>query len=122
MVVRKTKTAVVAAPETENSRIAKLETQVEAIKEDMAEVKSDIKDLHSRITTGNREIMDKIDQKFENLQNSENKGHDKLSAEMSEVAKRVDTLENWRYVITGGAIVLGFFVGHLDLLGKLFSH
>ena len=42
-------------------RIAKLEAQVEGIKEDVAAVKQDIKELHSRITTGNREITDHID-------------------------------------------------------------
>jgi len=45
----------------DQERVAKLETQVEAIKEDVGEVKNDIKELHSRITTGNREIMDKLD-------------------------------------------------------------
>ena len=43
----------------DTERIAKLEAQVESIKEDVAGVKQDIKELHSRITTGNREIMDK---------------------------------------------------------------
>ena len=42
-------------------RIAKLEVQVDAIKENVSELKEDVKDLHSRITTGNREILDKID-------------------------------------------------------------
>ena len=45
----------------ETERIAKLEAQVEGIKEDVAAVKQDIKELHSRITTGNREIMDKLE-------------------------------------------------------------
>lgn len=45
----------------EASRVSRLEAQVESIKEDVAELKTDVRDLHSRITTGNREIMDKID-------------------------------------------------------------
>ena len=48
-------------------RIAKLEAQVEGIKEDVAAVKQDIKELHSRITTGNREITDHIDRKIDDL-------------------------------------------------------
>ncbi len=44
----------------EIERVAKLEAQVEGIKEDVAAVKQDIRDLHSRITTGNREIMEDI--------------------------------------------------------------
>ena len=45
----------------DQERIAKLETQVDAIKEDVAEVKSDIKELHSRVTTQTREIVEKMD-------------------------------------------------------------
>ena len=64
----------------EHSRIAKLEAQVDAIKEDVAELKTDVRDLHSRITTGNREIMDKIDNKFETLSRSETAAHEDLKS------------------------------------------
>ena len=59
----------------EAERIAKLETQVEGIKEDVADVKQDIKELHSRITTGNREIMDKLDEKIDELALSDKEQH-----------------------------------------------
>ena len=44
----------------ELERVAKLEAQMDALKEDVAEVKHDIKEIHSRVTTSNREIVDKI--------------------------------------------------------------
>ena len=43
-------------------RIAKLEAQMESIKEDVSELKGDVKEIHSRITTGNREIVEKIEE------------------------------------------------------------
>jgi predicted nucleic acid-binding Zn-ribbon protein len=52
-------------------RITRLETQMADLKEDVAAVKSDIKELHSRITSGNREIMDKLDQKIDELAKSD---------------------------------------------------
>ena len=72
----------------EASRVSRLEAQVESIKEDVAEVKSDIKDLHSRITTGNREIMDKIDQKFEHLSRSENAAHGEVKESVDRLSTR----------------------------------
>ena len=99
----------------DSERIAKLETQVEGIKEDVAAVKQDIKELHSRITTGNREIMDKIDQKFETLSRSENSAHDEVKYSVDRLSTRVDTLEKWRYMIVGAAIVLGYLVGNIDI-------
>jgi SMC interacting uncharacterized protein involved in chromosome segregation len=99
-------------------RIAKLEAQVEGIKEDVAAVKSDIKELHSRITTGNREIMDKLDEKIDALAKSDKEQHESLKNAMDKVKERVDVLERWRWMIVGGAIVIGYLMGHLDFFAK----
>ena len=100
-------------------RIAKLEAQVEGLKEDVADVKEDIKELYSRITTGNREIMDKIDQKIDDLAKKDAEQHNALKTTMEDVIARVDVLEKWRWMIMGGAIVLGYVIAHLKI-DKLF--
>ena len=102
----------------DTERIAKLEAQVESIKEDVAGVKQDIKELHSRITTGNREIMDKLDEKIDELAKSDREQHESLKTSMDKVKERVDVLERWRWMIVGGAIVIGYLIGHMDLLAK----
>lgn len=102
-------------------RVAKLEAQVEAIKDDVAEVKGDIKEIHSRITTGNREIMDKLDEKIDNLAKSDAEQHKSLKSTMDEVKNRVDVLEKWRWMIVGGAIVVGYLIGHLDFFSKFIA-
>ena len=100
-------------------RIAKLETQVEGIKGDVAAVKQDIKELHSRITTGNREITDHIDNKIDELAKSDELQHIAMSKKMDTITERVDILERWRWMIVGGAIVCGYLIGHIDFLSKL---
>ena len=127
----------------DQERIAKLEIQVEAIKEDVREVKGDIKEIHSRITTGNREIIEKIDAMecrlddkariaAANAKLQHDSIKDDVVAEMrtmtktldddiKEVSNRVDVLERWRWMIVGGAIVFGYVVGNLDVLTKIFK-
>jgi DNA repair exonuclease SbcCD ATPase subunit len=127
----------------EQERIAKLETKVEAIQEDIKEVRDDIKELHSRVTTQTREIVEKIDDfqtriehKMQASAMAAKEQHDAiqkavqadiqkvaetLDADIKEVTKRVDILEQWRWMIVGGAIVLGYLVGHVDILEKLFG-
>lgn len=100
-------------------RIARLETQVEGIKEDVAAVKDDIKELHSRITTGNREIMNRLDEKIDELAKADKDQHEALKSSMDQVKQRVDVLERWRWMIVGGAIVVGYLVGHIDIINKL---
>jgi predicted nucleic acid-binding Zn-ribbon protein len=99
-------------------RIAKLETQVEGIKEDVAAVKQDIKELHSRITTGNREITDHIDRKIDDLARSDEEQHTVMSKKIDGLGSRIDLLERWKWMIVGGAIVVGYLMGHLDFFAK----
>lgn len=110
-------------------RVAKLETQVEGIKEDVADVKNDIKELHSRITTGNREITDRIDhldrcieQRMIESAKASKQQHESIQKEIKEdvqkVTDRVDLLEKWKWMIVGGAIVLGYLIGHADIFAK----
>lgn len=116
----------------DNERIAKLETQVEGIKDDVAAVKADIKDLHSRLTTQGREIVSKIDGLQhcldDKLDTNAKEAHEEreemkesMQKEIDKIAVRVDILEKWRYMIVGGAIALGYLLAHTELFTKVFK-
>ena len=113
-----------------SERIAKLEAQVDAIKEDVVELKDDVKEIHSRITTGNREIIEKIEALDQRLENKLNAGakaakeqHESIQVEIQkdikEITTRVDILERWRWMIVGGAIVIGYLIGNLEFFKKI---
>lgn len=110
-------------------RIAKLEAQVETIREDMAEVKHDIKELHSRITTSNREIVDKIDDMQTRIEHKMNANSQISQAQHEEIRKdvvedmekmdsRISNLEKWKWYVIGGAAVLGYMLGHINEIAK----
>lgn len=116
----------------ETERIAKLEAQVEGIKDDVKDLKADVKEVHSRITTGNREILDKIEDMDTRLEAKLNKGaesakqqHHEIQIELQKdikaIADRVDVLERWRWMIVGGAIVVGYLMNQLGLVSKIFG-
>lgn len=113
-------------------RIAKLEAQVESIKDDVGELKADVKDLHSRITTGNREIMDKIDSVSQSLetkmkqnQESATQQHQLIEQEVKKdintLYDKLSSLEKWKWMVIGGAIVIGYILGNIDIT-KLFGN
>lgn len=89
----------------------------------------DIKELHSRITTVSREICEKIDQveqmieeKLKQSADSATRQHNEIKAEIETkinvLSGRVSVLETWRWLIIGGATVVGYLS---DKLIKLFS-
>ncbi len=114
----------------DQERIAKLEAQVEAMKDDVKEMRVDIKDLHSRVTTQTREIVEKMDDMQTRLEHRMNaqaeiskQQHESIQNEIRKdvkiISDRVDVLERWRWMIVGGAVVLGYIVGHMDLIATI---
>lgn len=110
----------------EQERIAKLEAQVESIKDDVKEMRSDIKDLHSRVSTQTREIVEKMDDMQTRLEHRmaaqselSKQQHDEMKLELQkdvkQISDRVDVLERWRWMIVGGAIVIGYILGHINI-------
>jgi small-conductance mechanosensitive channel len=110
-------------------RLAKLEAQVEAIKEDVTEVKHDIKEIHSRITTSNREIVDKIDDMQTRLEHKMQANAQISQDQHSEIKKevvedlekmnnRVSALEQWKWYVIGGAATVGYVLGHINEIVK----
>jgi chromosome segregation ATPase len=92
----------------------------------------DIKELHSRITTGNREISEKIDnldrcmeERMRKAAVASKEQHEEIQKEIQkdvkEISQRVDTLEKWRWMIVGGAVAVGYIVGNLGFFSKFFS-
>lgn len=112
-------------------RIVRMETQVETIKEDLHEVKNDIKEIHSRITTGNREIVDKMDDMQTRLEHRMNAQaevsatqhkaiQEDLKKDLEKIDGRVSSLEQWKWYVIGGAVVVGFLLATVVDLTKVF--
>ena len=87
----------------------KISQQEEAALRADAEFKTDIKELHSRITTTYKELADTIA-----------KNHKETEAHVqqlrTELQGRVGVLEKWRWLIIGGSIVVGFIAQKMIIL------
>lgn len=93
--------------------------------EKVADAKSeDIKELHSRITTQHREMMDKIDDmedrlelKMQQAQFKSTKQHEEIQKELQKdignVSNRLTVLENWRWWVLGAAGAFGFIIAKM---------
>ena len=88
----------------------KISQQEEASIRADTEFKADIKELHSRITTNTKEMMQAItSQHLEQQQTL-----DRMRVELN---NRVGILEKWRWIIIGGSIVVGFALQKMSIWG-----
>lgn len=92
------------------------------------EMDDNIKELHSRITTGNREMTKEMSDAFAAVMGSIAKLEEKMDRRetalldtKADMDRRIVSLEKRQWFIMGGAAVIGFLAGNMDLLVKLFS-
>ena len=101
-------TKLAKAEETDNDIFVTLETR--QVKWD-----TDLKELHSRITTNTRELR-------EHQVISENKMLNEMRAIRYQLDQRVAVLEKWRWIIVGGSIFIGLMLSNPDsMLFKIIS-
>ena len=86
----------------------KITQQEDAQQRSVQEFTTDIKELHSRITTNTKEMTALMTQ-----QHKEQK--DVIDRLKDEISNRVGVLEKWRWIIIGGSIVLGFIIQKLPI-------
>lgn len=83
---------------------------------------AEIKELHSRITTVNRELTDKIEETEKaileelRLMRDEMKNYKKEdSSEDTSLKSRLAKIENWQYTVMGAIVVVTWILAKMDL-------
>lgn len=106
-----------------STRITVLETQVEAISNDMTKLEEKIDSnyatLHHRISDMRDDFHKNIEEKHERVISKLDEQSKASSAQHAQIAKKIETFEKWRWMVMGGAIVIGYVLAHLKL-EKLF--
>lgn len=98
----------------------KLNTQEVSIKEieetlEMRRIEhnNEIKDLHSRITTVNRELTEKIDETETKIINELKNLRGELKLDDDETRNRLTKIEMWKWMMMGGVFILGWFASKI---------
>ena len=86
----------------------KISQQEEAQIRSEQDTNNDIKELHSRISTNTRELMNLMSEQHTDQT-------DKMTKLEIELQGRVGVLEKWRWIIIGGSIVVGFLIQKMPI-------
>ena len=92
----------------------KLARQEDALNEQENQLRDNIQDLHSRITTNAKEThsaMGEMERRLLDQMNEHSKKEEEHFRKMrEELSRRVGVLEKWKWVIVGGSIVAGCII------------
>jgi DNA repair exonuclease SbcCD ATPase subunit len=85
---------------------------------------SDIKELHSRITTTDRNLSDKIELTERRIMDEIKSLRECIDAHNSKEAEDMKKLSQWKWMVVGGVIAVSWLITNVKLesLGKLFGN
>jgi uncharacterized phage infection (PIP) family protein YhgE len=105
----------------------RIETQEEVTKEVQSvlemrrqEHNSDIKELHSRITTVNRELTEKIADTEGKILEELKSLREELKKEKTSITTRLSQIEMWKWMVMGAIALGGWLLGQAMNVAKLF--
>ena len=72
-------------------------------------------DTQSRIAILEHEVKN-VSEMMRELRKEQKEQHEAMMKRIDSIDKRIDTLEKWRYMVIGGALVVGYLLAHLGPL------
>ena len=77
-------------------------------------------DTQSRIAILEHEVKN-VSEMMKELRKEQKEQHEAMMSRIDSIDKRIDILERWRYMVIGGAIVVGYLIAQLVQLAKVMS-
>ena len=108
--------AEIAKSSTEITRLlAVQDSRINNLESGNKETTTDVRDLYKKMSDNTKEILSKIDDMEGRIEDKLKEHNDKSSAQHKAISERLTVLENWRWLVVGGSIALGFLLQHLDV-------
>jgi chromosome segregation ATPase len=113
--------AEIAKASTEVSRLLIVhDNRLNNLENNNKETNTDVKDLYKKMEETTKEIVDKLDDMESRIENKLKEHEEKSNEYKDAISDRISALETWRWLVIGGAIVVGYLLDHSDVL-KLFK-
>jgi len=103
-----------------NSVVNQIYRDMDKRKEDTV---NDIKDLHSRITTVDRNLSDKIELTERRIMDEFKSLRDHITEHNEKEDRELEALSKWKWMVAGGVVVVAWIISNLrlDQLVKLIN-
>lgn len=73
-------------------------------------------DTQSRIAILEHEVKN-VSEMMKELRKEQKEQHEAMMKRIDSIDNRIDILERWRYMVIGGAIVVGYLLAQLKIIG-----
>ena len=100
--------------------VAVVATLVDRLEDSVEKFERQTELLHSRISSGERELSEKIDLQYDDIMRELKEMRTETSIQHDSLSVRITTLEKLIWVVLGGSIVVGYILSQIDF-SKIFG-
>ena len=87
----------------------------ELVEKRRLEMEDKLQQIHSRISSGEKELAEKIDVQYDDIMKELKEMRAESSKQHETLSSRITAMEKWMWVIVGGAVVVGLILDKLQL-------
>ena len=108
--------AEIAKSSTEVTRLLAVhDSRIGSLELDSRETTTDVRDLYKKMNENTKEIVEKLEDMEERIELKLKEHSDKSIAQHKSISDRLSILENWKWMVVGSAMAIGFLLNHLEL-------
>jgi hypothetical protein len=108
--------AEIAKSSTEVTRLLAVhDSRIGSLESGSRDTLTDVRDLYKKMNENTKEIVEKLEDMEERIELKLKEHSDKSIAQHKSISDRLTVLENWKWMVIGSAIALGFLLKHLEL-------
>lgn len=108
--------AEIAKSSTEITRLLAVhDSRINNLEIGSKETITDVRDLYKKMSDNTKEILSKIDDMEIRIEDKLKEHADKSSVQHKLISERLNVLENWRWIVVGASMALGFLLDHLEV-------
>ena len=87
---------------------------VDLIEKRRVETDDKIQLVHGRISSGEKELTEKIDNQYDDIMNELKDMRKESTEQHNKLSGRITTMEKWMWTVMGGALVVGSLISYLS--------
>jgi ElaB/YqjD/DUF883 family membrane-anchored ribosome-binding protein len=109
--------AEIAKSSTEVTRLLAVhDSRIGSLELDSRETTTDVRDLYKKMNENTKEIVEKLEDMEERIELKLKEHSDKSIAQHKSISDRLSILENWKWMVVGSAMAIGFLLNHLEVI------
>lgn len=108
--------AEIAKSSTEVTRLLAVhDSRIGSLESGSRETLTDVRDLYKKMNENTKEVIEKLEDMEERIELKLKEHSDKSIAQHKSISDRLSILENWKWMVIGSAMAIGFLLNHLEL-------